>query len=99
MSTNPIEQVWEDDGEGNVWNKGRLADLVHVPTVGHAQSAEEVHARGRIISAAPDMARALKELFGEAEHLSTCHALRDHRRPCRPDCAQARGALRKAGGL
>lgn len=53
----------------------------------------------RLLTAAPDMGRALKELFGEAEHLSTCPALRDSKRACRPDCAQARVALRKAGVL
>lgn len=53
------EQEWEHDGHGIVWNKGRIADLVHRPTEGHSQGIEEVLDRGDLISAAPDMARAL----------------------------------------
>lgn len=84
--TNPHEQEWEHDGRGVVWNKGRLADLVHQPTPGHAQSEDEVKARGALISAAPDMARALLEVL-ERVQLSPSRA------------ATIAAALKKAGVL
>lgn len=51
----------------------------------------------RLTQAAPDLVRALLELLGESSHLSTCHALLDASRPCKPECRQVQEALTKAG--
>lgn len=52
-----------------------------------------------MFQAAPKMVRALRNLFGEARHLTHCPALRDPRRNCNPDCEEARDALVAVGAL
>lgn len=96
-------RVMDAEGAGNPIRERHVA-MVYTPsrhdgdgilTWDDADRAAEAIGRG--LAAAPDMARALLALFGEAAHTSFCPALvRDSRR-CHPDCAAARSALTKAG--
>ena len=87
--TRPLDEEWTMDDAGLLYSHGGQN------IIGSMGRSE----RAALASAAPNMARALLEVFGEAKHISTCHALRDVRRRCHPDCAAARSALQKAGVL
>jgi hypothetical protein len=96
-------RVVREDGANDPIRQRVLA-LVYTPTRDDeegvstwAQADAKAMENARLFAGAPGMARALKNLFGEAGHLTICHALRDPKRPCHPDCRQAREALIVAG--
>jgi hypothetical protein len=96
----PHEQQWEHDGKGSVWNKDRVADLVHQPTPGHAQTSDEVRRRGDLIATAPRLAKALLAFVDlEDWHIEACGNGGEDPAECTPTCAVTREVLMDAGVL
>lgn len=92
------EENWKHDGDGNAWNDDSISDLVHIPTEGHAQTAEQLRERGALIAAAPDMARALLATGNMSDgewHDGACSYFATGR--CYAACETSRAALKKAG--
>lgn len=92
--TKPHEQEWRTEtspGYGRVYI---VADDDRMTCETRAEDGDEI---ARLISAAPDMARALLAFVSDSGHTPDCgySGYPDHK--CSDECAGARAALRKAG--
>lgn len=102
--TKPHDERWEVDeeylrGHGETLVVTRPDGWTVCSVDGREHDYAEAEHRGRLIAAAPAMARALLALFGDAEHATFCPALTRPGRLCQIDCENARAALREAGVL
>lgn len=84
----PHEQEWTLESSGWVWRAGSSSDLVHTPPLDADGRRVTDHGEGRLIAAAPRMARALLKV--RPSHAAGCS--------CSP-CLTIRAALREAGVL